>query len=103
VLKEKKKAVYLNDPLLQWQWNYVYGDEIPAAPFWKNERTNRFIDAFEKVSERNLNDVAMIGFWGHFEGLDSLPGYNDTRYDINKKYFVQPNFTAAYRDTILKK
>lgn len=98
VVNEKLKAVYLNESLLQWQWNYMYGDEIPAAPFWIEERTNRFIDAVQQISDEDLSHVGMIGYWGHFNGLDSLEGYNDTRYHIEKKYYVQPIMTTTFRD-----
>jgi hypothetical protein len=87
VVKKGKKAVLVTDNLGQWQWNYMYGDQIPATAFRRKERVMRFTNKVYEIYDNNPKEVAIIGLWGVFWSMDSIPGFNDYRFQVAEKYY----------------
>ncbi len=88
-VKDRKiKALYSIDPYLQWQWNYLNGAEIPCSGFSKVERSQRFKLKVNSIYETSPDRVGIIGFWGITDGLEEVPGFNDTRIQIGDKYCI---------------
>jgi hypothetical protein len=98
VKTENFKSVFVCDNLMQWQWNYLYGQEIPANGFRSLERTMPFTIAVDSIYRANPKQTAIIGYWGIFYGIDYLPGFNDTRYQVERDYFIQPVVTKEFHD-----
>jgi hypothetical protein len=96
VEKRKKKAVFVSDNLGQWQWNYLYGDKIPATAFRRKERVMRYTEKVYHYYDRNPNDVAIVGLWGVFWGMDSLEGFNDHRFQVAEKYYYMDHNLPKY-------
>ncbi|MFT5582264.1 MAG: hypothetical protein ACI9G9_001529 [Psychromonas sp.] len=96
VTRLDKKAVFITDVSIQWQWNYLYGHEIPATAFRQTERTNEFAQKTIQIYKRNPEKTAIIGLWGMFFGIDEIPGFNDRRYQVNAKYFVMPEVLPTF-------
>ncbi|MBU2019134.1 MAG: hypothetical protein KJ941_05765 [Bacteroidetes bacterium] len=87
VVKNGKKAVMITDNLGQWQWNYMYGQQIPATAFRRKERVMNFTEEVYKIYDNHPDDVAIIGLWGVFWSMDSIPGFNDHRIQVAEKYY----------------
>jgi len=98
VINGKYKGVFVCDNLMQWQWNYLYGNEIPANGFRLTERTMRFTKKVESIYNFNPKKTAIVGYWGLFYGIDYIHGFNDTRKQIANDYFIQPIVTKAFHD-----
>jgi hypothetical protein len=98
VKQQKFKAVFVCDQLMQWQWNYLYGKEIPANGFQLKDRTMSFTLATDSIYRANPKQTAIIGYWGVFYTLDYVPGFNDTRKQVTKDYFIQPIVTKEFHD-----
>jgi hypothetical protein len=98
VKKREIKAVFVCDNLMQWQWNFLFGKEIPANGFRSTERTMQFTIAVDSIYRKNPKQTAIIGYWGIFYGIDHLPGFNDTREQIIADYFIQPVVTKEFHD-----
>ncbi len=98
VVKNKIKAVFVTDELKQWQWNYLYGKDIPANPFGYQERINSYLNAADSIYRNEPGKTAIIGNWGVFLNMDSIPQFNETRIPVETKYFIQPVMTSRYHD-----
>lgn len=90
VQKHHPKAIYITDNLIQWQWNYLYGKEIPASAFRSRERTQFFCDQVERNYQKNPEKVVIGGLWGIALQMDTIRGFNDYRYQVETKYFINP-------------
>lgn len=90
------KAVFITDVMIQWKWNYLYGNEIPATAFSYKERTNRFCNKVGHIYATDSKTVAIVGMNGIFYEMDFLPGFNDTRYVVGEKYFINPNADSVF-------
>lgn len=102
IKKGEFKALYLTDPLIQYQWNYYYGKDIPATMFRNKERVQRFCTQVNEIYAKKPNDVAIGGLWGIFLTMDSLPGFNDERYQVGVKYFVNREAKKVYVDHVFE-
>ncbi len=98
VKNQNKKAVFICDNLMQWQWNYLYGNEIPANGFRSIERTMDFTVAVDSIYRTNPEQTAIIGYWGLFYGIDFIEGFNDTRKQVETDYFIQPIVNKEFHD-----
>lgn len=96
VKKKNAKAVFITDFLIQWQWDYLYGREIPASVFTQQERTNTFLHKASKIYEESPDKMVIIGFDGMFLEMDYIPGFNDNRRAVNAKYFIHDNPKIEY-------
>lgn len=96
VVKEQKKAVFACDVFINWQWNYLYGDEIPSTSFSSQDRISRFCDNVDYIYQTQPNRTAIIGFEGSPLDLHKLEGFSDSDYKIGTRYFIQPIVTPAY-------
>jgi len=96
VNKNSVKGVYFTDESLQWQWNYLYGDKIPAASYYPTFRTTTYSKQVLEIYEKEPTSVVLCGLWGIFWGMDTLPGFNDTRYQVGENYYYQPNASRIY-------
>lgn len=92
------KAVFVTDVMKQWQWNFLYGNEIPANPFGYEERINRFLLAADSIYRKSPESTAIIGNWGIFMRLDTIPSFNETLIQIKSKHFIQPDMKAIYHE-----
>lgn len=85
------KALYVTDNLIQYQWNYLYGDEIPASTFrTKGERVQKFCDRVNEIYKNYPEEVVLGGLWGLFATMDTIQGFNDHRLQVETKYFIHP-------------
>lgn len=91
-----KKAVFMTDNLGQWQWNYLYGEEIPCSIFRRDERVSRFSEKVYHYYDKDETQVAIIGLWGIFWEMDFVPGFNDYRYQVGEKYFYMDHELSKY-------
>jgi hypothetical protein len=98
VVKHKLKAVFVTVDLIQWQWNYLYGKEIPANFFAYENRVDSYWKAADSIYQVDPESTGIIGNWGIFLGIDLVPGFNDTRQLVHEKYFIQPNMTKEFHD-----
>lgn len=97
------KAIFITDNFVQYQWNYLYGKEIPASMFrTKGERIERFCTRVNEIYKENPNDVVIGGLWGIFFTMDTIQGFNDSRQQVETKYFVNPNAKKEFVQQGLK-
>lgn len=97
------KAIFITDNFVQYQWNYFYGKEIPASMFrTKGERIERFCNRVNGIYEANPDDVIIGGLWGIFFTMDTIQGFNDSRQQIETKYFINPNAKKEFVQQGLK-
>lgn len=89
--KNRVKAIFVTDNLLQYQWNYLYGQKIPASAFRQRERTQTFCDKVNRIYSEHPDQVALGGLWGIFLSMDLIDGFNDDRYQVETKYFLNLN------------
>lgn len=86
------KAIFITDNFVQYQWNYLYGKEIPASMFrTKGERIERFCRRVNEIYKENPDDAIIGGLWGVFFTMDTIQGFNDDRLQVETKYFINPN------------
>lgn len=85
------KALFVTDNFIQYQWNYLYGREIPASAFRQRERTQEFCDQVNEWYSNEPERVALAGLWGIFLTMDYVEGFNDYRYQVETKYFLNLN------------
>lgn len=90
VQQHHPKGIFITDNLIQWQWNYLYGNEIPASAFRARERTQAFCDRVHAVYRTHPDQVVIGGLWGMTLQMDTIRGFNDHRYQVETKYFIQP-------------
>jgi hypothetical protein len=90
------KGVYFTDEPLQWQWNYLYGEKIPATSYYPISRTTTYSKQVKEIYDKEPTSVVLCGLWGIFWGMDTLSGFNDTRYQVGKNYYYQPNASSLY-------
>ncbi len=98
VIRSGKKALFTTDVYLQWQWNYLYGDQVPCSSFYRFERTNRFTDRVNSQYSKQPASVGIIGIWGIFLEMDYIPGFNDERQQFGGKYYFVSDVKEAYID-----
>ena len=90
------KAIYITDGMMQWKWNYLFGDKIPASGFYHKERLNKYVERVKSIYESNPKQVAIGGHLGMCLGINYLPGFNETYIEVSKKYFVNTNAKKEY-------
>jgi len=84
----KIKAVFITDPVIQWKWNYLFGQSIPGTFFSYTERTDEFHDlAFVELNVHPEN-TAVIGLFGNYMGLDELEEFKRETEQIAIKYYI---------------
>lgn len=103
VQSKEKKAVFMTDNLGQWQWNYLYGDQIPCSIFRRTERVSTYSERVYSVYERDEKQVALIGLWGIFWEMDYLEGFNDYRYQVADKYYFMDHQISHFIPAAEKK
>jgi len=90
-------ALYSTEWDVQWKWNYLYGEEIPATFFSLKERTNYFknkVEASMKIEDSNIGIIGIIGIIGYqgiFIDLNKHDNFNQNKISVGKKYFLVPN------------
>lgn len=92
------KAIFITDNLIPYQWNYLYGQSIPACAFRKIERTNDFSSRAYSIYRKNPKDVSIGGLWGLFLEMDQLDGFKSDCYPVNEKYFLLKEMKKSYHD-----
>ncbi len=98
VKKGDFKAVFVCDHFIQWQWNYLYGAEIPANAFNLVERTQQFNLKVDSIYLANPKETAIISYWGIFYNLEKVEGFDKTRRQVGNDYCIQPIVTKAFHD-----
>lgn len=94
--KDKVKTLFWDQGMMQFIWNYLYGDKIPCTAFRKTERTNDFcVRAYENYDNHNWN-YAVVSFWEQKHGIDSLSGFSQTKNKIESKYCYYLNPDSMY-------
>ncbi len=96
VVAAQRKALFTTDVYLQWQWNYLKGEDIPCCSFMRKDRTDRFSKRVFQQYKEEPNSVGLIGFWGIFWEMDFIPGFNDQRYQVGEKYYFLKNMQVEY-------
>ncbi len=91
VKRRDVKAIYITDNLLQYQWNYLYGNEIPASMLRTSERTQKFCKKVNEIYKKNPESVVLGGYWGLFLTMDLVENFNHTREQIEVEYFINTN------------
>jgi len=100
--KRKIEAVFVADPVIQWKWNYLFGQEIPGTFFSKQERTNEFKEkVFHKYSSIP-NKTAIIGLHKFYNGLDQFETFNQNCDQIATKYYIMDNVEKQFVEISLK-
>ena len=92
------EGIFLTDALLQWRWNYLYGNEIPGTCFYKRERIQDYDVQVDSLSIHYPEKVIIGGFYGVTMGIEAVSGFNDGIIQINSKYFIQPAFKMEYKE-----
>lgn len=96
VVQSKQKAFFTTDVYMQWQWNFLFGEEIPCSSFYKLERTNRFTDKVFETFAKNPERVGCFGLWGIFLEMDHVKGFNDKRRQVGEKYYILDTMQRSY-------
>lgn len=96
VKKYKPKAIFISDNLIQYQWNYLYGKEIPASAFRDGERINEFNDKVIEIYKKEPSRAVIAGLWGISLYMDTIDGFNRDRYQVEEKYYINPNAAPEY-------
>lgn len=96
------KAIYITDALIQWKWNYLFGKEIPAACFYNEERIPKYSRKIERIYAKTPEKVIIGGLYGMCFSMDELPQFNEYRYKVNDKYFVNPIARKDYLERARK-
>lgn len=97
--KNEFKAIYTIDALIQWKWNYLYGDEIPCTAFYEKERINYYRDKVLSYYNNNQNINVVIGYYNIYDGFNSNQEFSDGIERVNKKYFLRRNVTDQKIDS----
>lgn len=88
-LKKKEiRAVFITDPVVQWKWNYLFGRKIPGTFFSDKERTNTFRNAVFKQLKKDQSQVAIIGLFGNYVGLDEKASFKSKIQQVETKYYI---------------
>lgn len=104
VAKHHPKGIFITDNLLQYQWNYLYGKEIPASAFRPEERTNAFRSKVDSLYNVDPAQTIIGGKIDVFLYMDTIRGFNDSRVQVENKYFLNykalPAFVAQGKRTM---
>ena len=100
VNREQVKTVFVTDPLLQWKWNYLFGNEIPGTYFSEKERVGRYQTRVLKSYGSNPNKSALIGFYKIYPGFEKFKGFNDRPKMVANKYFIAVDIEDELIDSV---
>jgi hypothetical protein len=98
VKKHRIKAVFTTDFFLFWQWNYMYGKDIPANCFIYHHRMDRFLNAADSVYQSNPESTAIAGNFGLYNYLDTIQDFNSSIIQVGKKFYLQPKMKKSFHD-----
>lgn len=99
VRTSNQKAMFTTDVYLQWQWNFINGEEIPCCAFNEEDRTDRFSKRVFSKYRKNPEQVGLMGYWGIFWEMDLMEGFNDNRYQVGQKYYFLKEIQLDYLET----
>ena len=96
VRASNQKAVFAADVYLQWQWNFINGEDVPCCAFIEDDRTDRFSKRVFSKYRTYPEQVGLMGYWGIFWEMDVIEGFNDKRYQVGEKYYFLKEIQVEY-------